>query len=513
MRTLSIRACWEAPEKHSSLAWVGMSPPPVPVPFGYSVRIPATSRRVQASSCFLPLLVGCLLSLGSASAAPPTNDDFSNRLPLEGEDILIESSLKDSTLERDSSGYIEITGGALANECFSYSNDSKWGSVWWTWRAPRTGAAFLLPDKPRDPSLNCSPTVTIWDSSQVLPGFPFQSTYWDQIAEFNTGYFHPRYPYSVFLVEAGRTYYVRMIGPVSLHYSVRLRMIDSPFIVEDPPDRTLIPGEFSFLSVVASGVWTKWPPSKSQLNYEWQQNGVALPGEVYPLLLLSNVSRHTAGEYRVVVSDKQGVVTSRIAQVTVATELTAPRLSLSGSDAPSAIRYTLWGDPGRLYRFESSSNLVDWVFQPVQGLSVSLEEINMVGVYPPPPYSHVLLRGHRFDFLVSASHGAFFLRAQRADPRCNPCATRLWIIQFAMEAMLRENVYYGAMEDVLDMDLGDYLPRNISYLGNPAQDQSCLSLVHGTMLQPPSWGCLPPDPESLRYDDLINPQGVWNGSR
>lgn len=446
-----------------------------------------------------------------SSAAAPLNDDFANRLMLEGEDVLIQSSLAGSTLEKDAAGLSEVTGGLQALDCEPYQCESSLGSVWWAWRAPRTGAAFLLPNEPRDPDLYCTPTVSIWDSGQVSPGSPLHGFPLLPLAELNSGYSRPRYPYSVFWAEVGRIYYVQMAGPVASRYSARLRMLDPPFIVEEPPDRTLRPGEYSFLSVLACGVWTNQNPRASQLTYEWRHNGVILPASNYPLLLLSNVTGQVSGDYQVIVRDREGAVTSRVARVTVAAEDMTSRLAISRNDELSTIRATLSGAPGRIYRLESSTNLIDWTFQPVQGLSASALESNIVGVYPPPPYSHVLLRSSTFEFLISGEQNAFFLRAQLADPRCNPCAVRLWMTQFATEAMLRENPDFGGLDDVTGMDIDHYLPRSVSGLGNPAQDPSCWGVLYGNGLRQPSWGCPPADGEPLRYDDLVNPRGVWNG--
>ena len=66
------------------------------------------------------------------------------------------------------------------------------------------------------------------------------------------------------------------------------------------------------------------------LRYEWQKNDVALPGQTYSTLILSNVQLADAGEYRVVVTNTAGSITSRVARLTVS-PFGKPRVFVNGA--------------------------------------------------------------------------------------------------------------------------------------------------------------------------------------
>jgi hypothetical protein len=77
----------------------------------------------------------------------------------------------------------------------------------------------------------------------------------------------------------------------------------SPAITVPPANRTLYDGASVTFQVMAVGV----PP----LMYQWQFNGTNLPGATNSTLVLPSVQLPDAGRYRVLVSNAQGVVTSR----------------------------------------------------------------------------------------------------------------------------------------------------------------------------------------------------------
>ncbi|MED5622165.1 immunoglobulin domain-containing protein [Ideonella sp. BN130291] len=83
----------------------------------------------------------------------------------------------------------------------------------------------------------------------------------------------------------------------------------APTIVEPPVGTSAAQGTYAFFSVVASGT--------RPLRYQWQRNGVDIPGAVYDVLLLTSVTPGDAGTYRVIVSNAVGNVTSNGAVLTV----------------------------------------------------------------------------------------------------------------------------------------------------------------------------------------------------
>jgi hypothetical protein len=90
-------------------------------------------------------------------------------------------------------------------------------------------------------------------------------------------------------------------------------------------------------------------PSLPALNYEWQTNGVAIPGATNQTLVLTNLQAYNAGAYSVVVMNSYGSVTS------------APPAILTVNDASIALYpgLTLYGNTGMIYGIEASTNLSD----------------------------------------------------------------------------------------------------------------------------------------------------------
>ena len=81
----------------------------------------------------------------------------------------------------------------------------------------------------------------------------------------------------------------------------------SPDLETQPTDRSLYPGDQTVFTADADGR----PP----LSYQWQLNGVDLPGATNSALLLANLQANAGGYYRVVVTNSLGRVVSRSARL------------------------------------------------------------------------------------------------------------------------------------------------------------------------------------------------------
>ena len=93
-------------------------------------------------------------------------------------------------------------------------------------------------------------------------------------------------------------------------------LAQAPVIINQPPNAslylgpdTVVLGDKAVFSVVASG-----NPAPS---YQWNQNGVAVPGATQSGLVIPNVQFTNAGSYTVVVSNSLGCVTSSVAELFV----------------------------------------------------------------------------------------------------------------------------------------------------------------------------------------------------
>ncbi|HQL80318.1 MAG TPA: PA14 domain-containing protein [Verrucomicrobiota bacterium] len=141
-----------------------------------------------------------------------------------------------------------------------------------------------------------------------------------------------------------------------IYDNVRVVQIYPPTIVTQPASTVVPAGGTANFSVVASGSTTGFT------NYQWQFNGVAIPGATGSSLTLNNVQLANYGAYSVVVSDGVYSVTSDTANLLVlpagvalgsGTGLKAGYWTAHTSTAP----YT--GSP-TLTRTDSAVNL-DWV--------------------------------------------------------------------------------------------------------------------------------------------------------
>jgi ASPIC and UnbV/FG-GAP-like repeat len=109
----------------------------------------------------------------------------------------------------------------------------------------------------------------------------------------------------------------------------------NPTITVQPADASVSIGANVTNSVNANGA--------SALDYQWWSDSMELSGETNRLLRLNNIQPPDAGGYYVVVSDSDGSVTSRVAQVTVDTNFTKITTGNIVTD-PSQSWGCAWGD-------------------------------------------------------------------------------------------------------------------------------------------------------------------------
>ncbi len=122
-----------------------------------------------------------------------------------------------------------------------------------------------------------------------------------------------------------------LFGPVHVRLAVRLRIAPEsvvfdlgfrpvlspatqdvpvgPTILFEPESLTVVAGQSVRLHVTVHGA--------APLTYQWSFNGVDLMGAIGETMLISDVRGTNAGDYRVVVSNAFGTVTSAIAKLTV----------------------------------------------------------------------------------------------------------------------------------------------------------------------------------------------------
>ena len=129
----------------------------------------------------------------------------------------------------------------------------------------------------------------------------------------------------------------------------------APLITQHPRSQTQIVGETAEFSVVANGT--------EPLSFQWQKGGTTLAnggqisGAQSSTLTISDLAEGDAGEYRVMVSNSAGQMTSQWAVLTV---VGRPRLEIGQGNTPAGFELMLTSQGGFDYRIEASADLQEW---------------------------------------------------------------------------------------------------------------------------------------------------------
>ena len=135
------------------------------------------------------------------------------------------------------------------------------------------------------------------------------------------------------------SYWVTVTNPYGEAMSMPARLTvvqpgDYPMIIEQPLGTNVNVGDMVTLCVTATGT--------DPIRYQWRKNGLNLPGETNACLLRPSVSLEDGGDYRVVVENDYGAVTSDPAIVTILGVVVMP-----GAD-DFEDRVPLGGDSGQV---------------------------------------------------------------------------------------------------------------------------------------------------------------------
>jgi hypothetical protein len=293
-------------------------------------------------------------------AQAPPNDDFANRIVLTGSSITFTGTLVGSTIESGegfAQGYYPGPGG---------------GSVWWTWTTPVTTRVVIeiLPTpfttnaELRVHSGNVMNALTSLD--QNMFGFPPGR-------------------YVSFLAYPTNTYQFRVGGIGTQPFSLRLTATNPPIFIFQPQNCVVSPLETAFFSAMATGprapLSTPQPPSPT--SYQWLFNGVPIPGQTSPSLIIHAITTNS-GEYSVIASNVGGVTQSGTATLAVTDTNPLPRIVALPPTNSSRVPLSLTGEPGRWYNIEYSPDMTTWAFYyPVraQELTNSPDVLSLARIY------------------------------------------------------------------------------------------------------------------------------------
>lgn len=248
---------------------------------------PGRRARLKRSFATALLTAGTLLSAG---AAAPVNDNFSDQPILEGTTNVVSVSSLGATAEPGESGH----AGSAAS-----------ASVWWTWVAPDSGPVII-----DTLGSDFDTRLAVYAGDEVGALAPVAAN--DDA---------PGLPTSAvaFAAVQGTRYRIAVDGYLGAAGDVRLRirlpvLPTAPAIVRQPLSIT-VPGdtvEPLAFRVLATG--------SLPLEFRWQRGGLDLPAGTNASLALAPFSAALAGNYRVIISNPFGSVTSSVVALTVIAE-------------------------------------------------------------------------------------------------------------------------------------------------------------------------------------------------
>ena len=97
---------------------------------------------------------------------------------------------------------------------------------------------------------------------------------------------------------------------VQQNYNIGVNYDTAPYIAKQPMDQYLFLGETATFEVVAAG--------ENPLSYQWQKDGVDIPGETNPTFTITGVDYTDQGSYTCVVTNSYGSTTTNPAELAVA---------------------------------------------------------------------------------------------------------------------------------------------------------------------------------------------------
>ena len=268
---------------------------------GRSPRRPSTQ-----SSWLLVLLlsvVGAVTSFAQLTVGVPVNDPFAGRLAFTGFTNQVTGSNVGATIEANEPAHAGSAPGA---------------TVWLSWTAPASGEVTM------DTRGSTFDTVlAIYTGNALTALVPVA----DNDDEFGLITSRVSFP-----AIAGTTYQIALGGYQGASGNVTFNLsLSAPPVITTEPASQVVQASANLnatFSVVAVGA--------PVLVYQWQKGGVTLLGATNASLTLTNVVAADAGDYRVVITNAFGSVTSAVATLTagasVGNDAFANRITLTGEN-------------------------------------------------------------------------------------------------------------------------------------------------------------------------------------
>jgi len=306
-------------------------------------------NKRQFTSCAALIFA---LATTTLAQSPPANDNFANRIALTGSSFTFIGTLAGSTLE-----------SAEGPSFFGFYPPPGGGSVWWTWTTPATTRVVIeiLP----------TPSTTNAELA-AYTGTAINALTFVDLNRFGD----PPGRYVCFLASPTNTYQFRVAGIGTQPFSLRLTATNPPIFIFHPQDCVVSPFASAFFSAMATGPRAADPQIPST-SYQWLFNGVPIPGQTSPSLIVHSVTTNQAGSYSVVASNIGGMTQGGTATLTVIDTNPVPQIAALQPTNSSRVPLALTGEPGRWYKIESSPNFFFGPFVVRLQLTNSSEVISL----------------------------------------------------------------------------------------------------------------------------------------
>jgi hypothetical protein len=164
---------------------------------------------------------------------------------------------------------------------------------------------------------------------------------------------NPPLRYLEFQATAGTAYQIQVVGTWTGPFTLQILATNPPVILSQPRNSSVSALGSTAFWVQAAGV--------PRPSFQWRFNGVALPDQTAPVLLLGNLPSSAAGTYSVIASNSGGVTESAGAILTFTRTNAASVLTALPLTNPGRVDFVLTGEAYRGYRIEASTNLAKWL--------------------------------------------------------------------------------------------------------------------------------------------------------
>ena len=254
-------------------------------------RCSTGTAHLRRSPLCWALLALALCGVQPLLAQAPANDSFADAVALSGSTNIVTGSNTAATSELGEP---------------SHAGNPATASVWWTWVAPDNGPVVV------DTLGSTFDTVLAVYTGNAVGALTLLAANDDA----------PNLPTSLVAFPAvrGTTYRIAVDGYLGANGNVQLRLhlpvaTSAPGITSQPVSRTVPDnaGSNVTFSVTATGSFP--------LVFEWQKGGASLPSATNASFTVTNATLATAGDYRVVITNSSGSVTSSVAVLTVLASL------------------------------------------------------------------------------------------------------------------------------------------------------------------------------------------------